>query len=130
MKKWTALLLSGAMALSLTACGGNTNADANTDKTDDSAFEPMVLKFGCSGAEKTTWVAAGQTFGDLVSEATDGAVTVEIYSNDQLYGGNQVEGIQGVIDGTTDVDMHSNLIYATFDDRFSAVSLPLKISVN
>lgn len=130
MKKWTALLLSGAMALSLTACGGNTNADANTDKTDDSAFQPMVLKFGCSGAEKTTWVAAGQKFGELVSEATDGAVTVEIYSNDQLYGGNQVEGIQGVIDGTTDVDMHSNLIYATFDDRFSAVSLPFLFSTN
>ena len=125
MKKWIAVLLVLAMCLSLAACGGEKAADESAqDNEETSGFETMVLKYGCSGAEQTTWVAAGRLFGDLVSEATDGAVTVEIFSNDQLYGGNQVEGIQGVIDGTTDVDMHSNLIYASFDDRFSAVSLP------
>ena len=131
MKKWIAVLLVLAMCLSLAACGGEKAADESAqDNEETSGFETMVLKYGCSGAEQTTWVAAGRLFGDLVSEATDGAVTVEIFSNDQLYGGNQVEGIQGVIDGTTDVDMHSNLIYASFDDRFSAVSLPFLFATN
>lgn len=130
MKKWCGYLLTGAMVLSLTACGAGEQTPQTTPAEGASGFAPMVLKYGCSGAEATTWVAAGQKFGELVSQATDGAVTVEIYSNDQLYGGNQMEGIQGVVDGSTDVDMHSNLIYASFDDRFSVVSLPFLFATN
>ena len=130
MKKWITWLLTASLCLSLAACGGEKADEGDPVDATESGFPTMVLKYGCSGAEATTWVAAGRKFGELVNEATDGAVTVEVYSNDQLYGGNQIEGIQGVIDGSTDVDMHSNLIYASFDDRFSAVSLPFLFADN
>jgi C4-dicarboxylate transporter DctM subunit len=66
----------------------------------------------------------GRDFGDMVSEATGGAVTVEVYAADQLTAGSQTEGIQGVIDGTIELSAHSNIIYSNFDQRLNVVSLP------
>ena len=60
----------------------------------------------------------------MVSEATGGAVTVEVYAADQLTSGNQTEGIQGVMDGTIELSAHSNIIYSNFDKRLNVVSLP------
>ena len=34
-RKLAAFALSGVMAVGLTACGGNTNADTNTDASND-----------------------------------------------------------------------------------------------
>jgi len=128
MKRIIALLLCVVMLFALAACSKTDNKDNEQnndgDQQQDSGFEPMTWELGASGGETSTWIIAGKHFADLMSEKTGGAVTVECYGLDQLYGGNQVDGIQGVIDGTTDVDMHSNLIYASFSDKFSVVSLP------
>ena len=130
MKRFIALLLCLVMVLSLAACGGSKTADTqpadngNQDTQEGTTFPTMTWKFGCSGGDTSTWVQAAKYFGERINEETNGAITVEYYGLDQLYGGNQVEGIQGVIDGTTDIDMHSNLIYASFNDKFSVVSLP------
>jgi C4-dicarboxylate transporter DctM subunit len=84
----------------------------------------MTWKFACSAGETSTWMEAARYFGDLISEATGGAVTVDYYPSDQLTSGSQTDGIQACMDGTTELSMHSNLIYSSFDDRFSVVSLP------
>ena len=128
MKRIISLLLIFVMFLTLVSCGpkeDNKGNEGNNDENQGEAgFPTMTWKLGASGGETSTWIIAGKYFADLISEKTGGAVTVECYGMDQLYGGNQVDGIQGVIDGTTDVDMHSNLIYASFNDKFSVVSLP------
>lgn len=127
MKKTLALLLCLVMAVGMLAgCGQKEEpapAPAEGGET-ASGFEPMTLKFACSAGETSTWVEAAKYFGELVSEATGGAVTVEYYPSDQLTSGSQTDGIQAVMDGTTEISMHSNLIYSSFDDRFSVVSLP------
>jgi tripartite ATP-independent transporter DctP family solute receptor len=129
MKRIIALLLSVVMLFALVACGpkeqdNDDQQGNNDDQQGESGFPTMTWKLGASGGETSTWIIAGKHFAELMSEKTNGAITVECYGMDQLYGGNQVDGIQGVIDGTTDVDMHSNLIYASFSDKFSVVSLP------
>lgn len=127
MKRLIALVLSLVMVLALAACGPkteNNDQNNNDNNTQGEGFPTMTWKLGASGGETSTWIIAGKYFGELISEKTGGAITVDCYGMDQLYGGNQVDGIQGVIDGTTDVDMHSNLIYASYNDAFSVVSLP------
>lgn len=42
--------------------------------------------------------------------------------------GNQTDGIQALMDGTTELSMHSNLIWSSFDQRFNVVSLPFLFS--
>ena len=131
MKKFLALVLALVMSLSLVACGGKTEAPAKTDEPAKSEttseapkFEKQTWKFACSATENTCWADMGRDFGKMVSEATGGAVTVEVYAADQLTAGNQSEGIQAVIDGTTELSAHSNLIYSAFDQRLNVVSLP------
>ncbi|MDY3281329.1 TRAP transporter substrate-binding protein DctP [Dysosmobacter sp.] len=136
MKKFLAMALALTMALSLAACGGSgsssgsaapapaasgaSSAAASTGTT----FEKQTWKFACSATENTCWADMGRDFGQMVSDATGGAVTVEVYAADQLTAGNQTEGIQGAIDGTIELSAHSNIIYANFDQRLNVVSMP------
>ena len=110
MKKFVALSLVLMMALALCACGNKVEA--------------QTWKFACSATDNTCWADMGRDFGKMISEATDGAITVQVYAADQLTSGNQTEGIQGVIDGTIDLSAHSNIIYANFDQRLNVVSMP------
>ena len=133
MKKFLALSLSLAMALSLAACGAKEQAPAASAPAASAPaasapaaveFEKQTWKFACSATENTCWADMGRDFGQMVSDATGGAVTVEVYAADQLTAGNQTEGIQGAIDGTIELSAHSNIIYANFDQRLNVVSMP------
>lgn len=124
MKKFLALLLALGMSLSLAACGGSDTGSETSGDGDESGFEEQTWKFTCSATENTPWADMGRDFGDMVSEATGGAVTVDVYAADQLTAGNQTEGIQGVMDGTIELSAHSNIIYSNFDQRLNVVSMP------
>ena len=133
MKKFLALSLTLAMALSLAACGAKEEAPAASAPAASApaasapagpVFEEQTWKFACSATENTCWADMGRDFGQMVSDATGGAVTVEVYAADQLTAGNQTEGIQGAIDGTIELSAHSNIIYANFDQRLNVVSMP------
>ena len=124
MKKFLALLLALGMSLSLAACGGSDTGSETSGDGEESGFEEQTWKFTCSATENTPWADMGRDFGDMVSEATGGAVTVDVYDADQLTAGNQTEGIQGVMDGTIELSAHSNIIYSNFDQRLNVVSMP------
>ena len=81
--------------------------------------------FDCSTGDTSTWAQAGYYFNALMQESTGGAFNVEVFAGEQLTNGNQVDGIQALMDGDIlQVSLHSNLIYANFDPRFNVVSLP------
>ena len=124
MKKFLALLLALGMSLSLAACGGSDTGSETSGDGEESGFEEQTWKFTCSATENTPWADMGRDFGDMVSEATGGAVTVDVYDADQLTAGNQTEGIQCVMDGTIELSAHSNIIYSNFDQRLNVVSMP------
>ncbi len=117
MKKLLTLALALVMVLSLSA-----------PAFADGEFEEMNWSYTCSATENTCWAQMGNDFGQMVSDATGGAVTVTVYAADQLTAGNQTEGIQGVMDGTIDLSAHSNIIYSSFDQRLNVVSLPFLFS--
>lgn len=108
MKKITAMLLAGAMLLSLAACGGGnggeksnaggSNAGASTPAGGSSAAASTpaggdadyssLPKVTLTGADSTGKGAAGQLFGELVSakvdEITGGQLTIDYYPNGDL----------------------------------------------
>lgn len=126
MRKLVVIVLCLAMVAALFSGCGKTDSTAASTATNTSGttFEKQTWKFACSAGETSTWIAAAKYFGQLISDATGGAVTVEYYPSDQLTSGSQTDGIQALMDGTTELSMHSNIIWSSFDDRFSVVSLP------
>ena len=110
MKKITAMLLAGAMMLSLAACGGNGGNGGNTSnpgnsggsssaggssaggntsapQTSDADYSSLP-KVTLTGADSTGKGAAGQLFGELVTEKVDqitgGQLTIEYFPNGEL----------------------------------------------
>ena len=92
MKKFLALSLSLVMALSLAACGAKEEAPAPAPSAPAASapaasapaaptFEKQTWKFACSATENTCWADMGRDFGQMVSDATGGAVTVEVYAD-------------------------------------------------
>ena len=117
MKKAIALSLAFVLALgAVCACAAES--------------EPMTWKIGYSGTDTSPWSKCLQKFADTIAEKTGGAVRVELYAGDQLTAGSQTDGIQAVMDGTTEISMHSNMIWAAFDQRFSVVCLPFLFDNN
>ena len=157
MKKALSVLLTMAVAVSMTACGGGAPAasgqeaaapaaaaaSSGVDYQDYESSDRFVAKteaakyegsdewpettwnFDCSTGDTSTWAQAGYYFNALMQESTGGKVKVAVYAGEQLTNGDQVAGIQSLMDGNTiQVSLHSNLIYANFDPRFNVVSLP------
>lgn len=114
MKKRIALVIAVAMTLSLAGCGSSGSGDAASgtaapapisDSTvtvpagDIVECEPQTWRFVTSASENTPITNMGYLFNQYISERTNGAITVEVYTQDILTSGNQQEGIQSVIDG-------------------------------
>lgn len=139
MKRRIALLLSVSMAASMAvpAMAGELGyadyeasdrfvaAEEAAEYTGSDEWPEVTWNFDCSTGETSTWAQAGYYFNALMQESTEGKVKIEVYPGEQLTNGDQVAGIQALMDGNTlQVSLHSNLIYANFDPRFNVVSLP------
>ena len=98
----------------------NAAVYTGTDK-----WPASTWNFSCSPGDSCTWAQAGYYFNALMRQSSDNQVHIDVYAGEQLTNGDQVAGIQALMDGDTlQTSCHSNLIYANFDPRFNVVSLP------
>lgn len=135
MKKVLSLVLIIVMVLSLalTGCSNKEPAETSTlaGTSESSGTQKPVkkqeLKLGCSAPDSTAIVQGAKYFADLVRERTDGMLDIKVYPNDQLSQGSLSKGIELVINGVTDFDLHSNIIYSIMNEKFGVLSLPFLI---
>ena len=113
------LCLTVSVAM-LAACGGGSTKKSSGG----GSSKATTLKVAFSAGDTSTWATALKKFAKDVEKDTDGKVKVQLYASDQLTNGDQVAGIQAVIDGTTDMSFHSNIIWSGLDEQFAVVSLP------
>lgn len=113
MKKFLAMLLALMMVFSLVACG-ETEAPAATEAPDAKEepvptpeveagpeYTEIELKLGTSSAEGSLVANTLIEFGNKLSEATDGKVTVTVYPGSVL--GSTAEMLQNTQIGTLDL---------------------------
>ena len=74
------LLLACMMILSLAACGAQQEAEA----PEAEGLPEMNLQLGTATSEETSTHKGLMKFAELVSEKTDGKLTIDIYPNSQL----------------------------------------------
>ena len=118
-KRILSLILAGAMALSLAACGGSKAEAPAGDGKQPEAAEPAAgipIKVANYYADThPTNIALNEVFKPMVEEGTEGRYTVDIYSNNAL--GGETEFNEGVSMGTIEMCVTGNLMA----DRYPAL---------
>ena len=122
MKKLTALLLAGAMTLSLAACGKTDSGSAGSGSTADGDIKPITLKVYSPGNENSVPTKTIIEYARLVSEASDGAITLDVHHSNEL--GNDAEAIESTRMGTIDIIFAGTSGFTAFYDKAKILDLP------
>jgi TRAP-type transport system periplasmic protein len=107
MPKFTALLLAGALAIGSQLAMAKTTFSLSTPDPDESEI-----------------TVAAKKFAELVAAKTNGEVEVKVFANGQLYGGDPSAAVRQLAGGSLDMLLLSTSLYANFNPKFTAVSVP------
>lgn len=67
---------------------------------------------------------AANKFAELVSAKTNGEVTVKVFPNGTLYAGDPSAAVKQLAGGSLDMLVLATSLYANFNPKFSAISIP------
>ncbi len=67
---------------------------------------------------------AAKKFAEIVSAKTNGELTIKVFANGTLYGGDPAAGVKQLAGGSLDMLLNSTSLYATFNPKFTAIAIP------
>lgn len=118
MKKITSLVLAAIMVMMffITACGSPSTAPATeptapVEAEDKTEMEPITLKFGHHYANEGVFGDIANNFKAAVEEKSNGAITVEIFSDGSL--GTEEQLIEQLQGGTVDLTITGTMLQTT-----------------
>lgn len=119
MKKKTLVAVFAASALALSGCASGGTADAGGDSEATYDWDMTITV-----SEASTWWAGAEKFGELLAEKSDGRMTLNLFANEQLSGGDPAAGVEMLTNGDKTFSYNSPIIYSGIDPRFSAITAP------
>lgn len=126
MKKLVSLLLSASMLLSLAACGGGAdNSGSNSGSGSGSSqggVDPVTLTIYSPGNENSVPTKTIIKYAELVSEASDGAITLDVHHSGEL--GTDAESIESTRMGTIDLIFAGTSGFTSFYEKAKVLDLP------
>ncbi len=132
MKKFVSALLAGAMVFSLAACGSKpassstpaaSSAPAASASTPaNSTIEPVTLTIYSPGNENSVPTKTIIKYAELVGEASDGAITLDVHHSNEL--GNDAEAIESTRMGTIDIIFAGTSGFTSFYEKAKVLDLP------
>lgn len=90
--------------------------------TSTSSYAEKVIRLGHTGASNHHFQKISEQFAELISERTDGEITIEVYPSDQL--GNQTQLVESTMLGTNDMVLTSDAVLSNFVPEVGIVNLP------
>lgn len=124
MKKVLGLFLTTIMVC-ISVCGcGNADAAQVTDEGAESDYQKIELVMAVNGTDIQIDSKVAKRFADLVEEESGGNVTIVVFPNDQLAGGNATKGVEMVTVGGVDLAAYATCVMAVVDDRLSVATIP------
>lgn len=119
MPKRTLAAAVVAVALTVTTalagCGGSGAAGGAPSTT---------VRLGIGDPATSSMGVSAKHFADKVAELSDGKVKVETFPDGTLFGGDQNAAVNLLGNGTLDSTIMSTSVYASFEPKMNAVSLP------
>lgn len=112
MKKFIAMLLALVMVLSLVACGDKKDDADGTDDSDKDSQDTITLKMHFVDPETAPFVQGGKKIAELVSEATDGRIQIEVLAGGSL--GGERDTVELAMDNSLDIATCANSVLTNF----------------
>jgi C4-dicarboxylate transporter DctM subunit len=107
------------LALVLTGCSSGSNDSGN-----DSGLPSYDWDFTITVSDKSSWNAGAERFAEILDRETDGRIKVNIFTNEQLSGGDSAAGVEQLMNGDKAFSYNSTIIYSGIDPRFGAINAP------
>lgn len=117
----SAMLLLGACSSGGGGTGDSGSSDGADKGGDDKSYK---LKMSVTVNDSSTWYQAAEKLANDMKEETDGRITIDLFPNEQLSGGDSGKGVELLAKGSTDLSFHSTIIYSILDPRLGVASAP------
>lgn len=134
MKKVIALVLAAVLcAAMLAGCGSSAPASSapaasGSASSDAPKYEKLTLTMAVNGTDTQVDSRDANHFKELVEAETDGAITIEVFPNDQLAGGSSSKGVEMVADGSTDIAAYATVALSVLDPKLGIALVPWTFS--
>lgn len=83
-----------------------------------------TLTLSTPDADTSEITLAAKKFAEIVSAKTKGELTIKVFPNGTLYGGDPSAGVKQLAGGSLDLLLNSTSLYATFNPKFTAIAIP------
>ena len=113
------LLATAVIGGCLTGCGSTETASSANNE-----YQKIELVMAVNGTDIQIDTKVADKFAELVAEASDGNVTIYVYPNDQLAGGNASKGIEMIAGGGVDLAAYATSVLSIIDRQLGVGTLP------
>ena len=114
------LILLLIAALLLSGCGAAGTAAEGSE----TGYQRIRLVMAVNGTNTQIDSRVAYYFAALVEERSGGAVTVDVFPNDQLAGGSATKGIEMVAQGSVDMAAYATCTLAVIDSQLPVATIP------
>jgi len=115
------VVLALAMLFSLSGCG-------SSEETADNGYDKIDLVMAVNGTDTQIDSRVARYFADLVEERSEGNVTIDVFPNDQLAGGNASKGIEMIAQGSVDLAAYATVALSVIDNKINVCTIPWALS--
>lgn len=123
MKRLIVLLIMVVVTFGLVACGSNSGS-SSAGGSAKSGGEKIKLKISTPDPDSASVTLAAKELAKIIGEKSNGQIEVTVHPNGTLYGGDPSGAIKQLGAGGLDMLVLSTSLYANFDSRFNAISIP------
>lgn len=110
------------LALAVLSAGCGENAQQSGSQA--GGYQTMELTMAVNGTDTQIDARVADYFAELVAERSDGQVTIAVFPNDQLAGGNASRGIEMIASGSVDLAAYATCTMAVIDGRLPVATIP------
>ncbi len=117
-------LLNCAAAVSIVALLTGCSAGGNVQMENASEYQTIDLSMAVNGTNTQIDARVANYFADLVKEKSSGSVTISVFPNDELAGGNASRGIEMIASGGVDLAAYATCTMAVIDEKLPVATIP------
>lgn len=123
-RKQMILAAALAAALLLPGCGDSPLEGSG----EASGYQKIELVMAVNGTDTQIDARVADRFAQMVEERSGGNVTIAVFPNDQLAGGNASRGIEMIASGSVDLAAYATCTMAVIDGQLPVATIPWSFS--